>query len=194
MEVIFFMDFIIKFKDYSDNVDVLSSILEDTAGYHVWGDMDILVNGISFFINCNEKEINEHLGSSSMGTHGMTVPIFSFIWGLLYYCEKLGNHKVEIEDDQISKRLVIIPYENGVRFSIMHKGFSGINWYNGEGIILSSSDFTINTLNCVPIKDFKLGIKVGIQNFLNDLLSRYPRLTKVDQFNSLIREVEGLVE
>jgi hypothetical protein len=189
------MDLKIVFTDYDDNLDTFSSIREGTEGYHVWGNMDILINGVSFFYKYKNHNHDGPMGSSSMSIEGLTVPVFGFIWSFLYYYNKIGVQKVEIEDDQINKELVIIPLGDKIKFSIKHDTFGeGNNWYDGKKILLSSNDFQVNTLNCVPTKDFKLAVKKGILEFISSLLSRFPELIKVKHFESLYKKVEILSE
>jgi hypothetical protein len=155
--------------------------------------MDIKINGISFFHKYQNHNPNGPMGSSSMGIRGLTVPIFGFISSFLYLFNKIGVQKVVIEDDQIDKELVVIPKEDKVKFAIINDPIiEGINWYDGNQVLLSSNDFPINTLNCVPTKEFKKAAKEGILEYLYSLLNRYPELDKVEEFESLINKVKLL--
>jgi hypothetical protein len=186
-----YMNFKLQFNVFKFKDNFVSSVKNDDVYFELFGVLNILVNDYSFFENYNYPENEGSMGSSSIRKCGLTVPVFPFIQSLIDNHDSIGIKTIVIEDDQIDKELVIIPHGNEVIIGIRHDNF---NWYNGEEVVISSRNLPQGKLNQVHTKVLKKAIKESILDFLKDLLFRFPELSKVKSFNSMIKNVELLSE
>lgn len=159
--------------------------------YDYWGILDILINGRSFFQNLTTNTIIG-LGTSSISSQGLTVPIYSIIEQLAVASQKLEQDNIVIiTDDQIDKAIVFsLNSISSVAVAILSgktKCKKGA-WYNGEKVIYSEK-IPISKSNVIKFEAFVKGCNSSLQRFLCSLIRKHPELSRVNNFVELLNSI-----
>jgi hypothetical protein len=103
-----------KFMPYYDHMSP-----EDYQHFDIWGKLDILIDGISFFSNYNYPENGGPLGSSTITKEGFVCQLETFLSELPDVPQQLfQDERVVVEDDSTDKCLVFSLMDNIVSFAL----------------------------------------------------------------------------
>lgn len=185
------MKFKLKITTYEYPDSLISDIQTGEIEYSLWGRLDFMINETTFFQNADGLS-EEEMGTSSISSLGLTIPVHGFMCSFLDKINDIGNKAIIVEEGQIDKELVMKIKKEDIVFSIRHKRASKVHWYDGEKISRSEK-MPITKYNSVPIDVFKQGMMGGIQEYLDKTLSEFPSLKQAEEFNDLYKQVSNYI-
>ncbi|MFS0783241.1 hypothetical protein [Bacillus sp. 1P06AnD] len=185
------MDFTIVFHVDYNQQQMEPEQASGNEGMVLWGEVDFMLNGASFFSRYHLSERTEEMGNTILTKEGFTVPILPFVSNLVLNYTFIGTKVLEIGKGIMDKELVIIPQGEHVLIGIKHSSLDTLYWYDGERVT-KSTNLPVNSMNIVPAKAFRQGIKKGILSFLHNLENREQTFIEQDKLSSLIEKAEQL--
>lgn len=155
--------------------------------YSMFGEINFCINGKNFFEHANGIS-EEKMGTSSMSSKGLTIPIYGFIHSFINQMDDIGQKKaVIIYEDQIDKEIVVEASGENVILAIRY--CLSNYWYDGDSV-KESLEIPISSVNTIPITVFKEGMIEGIRTYFESLLQQFPELKKVNKFVELYKKVK----
>ncbi|WP_315906853.1 hypothetical protein [Priestia koreensis] len=185
------MKFKLKITTYEYPDSLISDIQTGEIEYSLWGRLDFMINETTFFQNADGLS-EEEMGTSSISSLGLTIPVHGFMCSFLEKINDIGNKAIIVDEGQIDKELVMEIQGGNVIFAIRHKRSFRVHWYDGEKVSRSEK-MPITKCNSVPIDVFKRGVMKGIKEYLDTLLRVYPKLEQMEKFNDLYKKVSNYI-
>jgi hypothetical protein len=178
-----------KFMPYYNDMDE-----EDYHNFDLWGKLDILIDGVSFFSNYNYPENG---GPLRMTKEGFVGQLATFLSELPEVPQRLLDEEtVVVEDDSTSKCLVFSLRDNIVSFAICEYESTLPPWQIGiyyDGVGVSHLEKIPQTeKNIIEIIQFNQGLKNGLQNFIQELIEQYPNIIKDESFINIRNTVDSI--
>ncbi|WP_053368026.1 hypothetical protein [Bacillus sp. FJAT-27245] len=162
--------------------------------YDFWGEMDIIIDGKSFFKSCRPSFYEKYYEmTSTISDRGITVPVFPMIEAILEGIDKIRaeGKTVIIEEytGQIGKSMVwdLDVQEGKLVIAIMDCFFDEEHtWYDGREVSIQK-EIPVSNVNVLMKEDVIEGSILSIKNYLSNLTDKYPELKEMRHFRDILK-------